>query len=196
MRILKALSNRLSPRWLPALRVLSAVSVLSVVAAGCQVGLPFDLARDVQVDVAAQGDAGMLFHLDLAEAAALQATGHGPLRSLTLDSADVTVTQVDTDAGINQAKSLSGTLRLRPAGTAAGDSAADAVVGTFSGLALKPGAVAHLEGTESASALLLAAYEKDGRFQVALDCTLDDGRPAHVVLWLALHASAGYHSGP
>ena len=28
----------------------------------------------------------MLFHLDLAEAAAMQAKGHGPVRSLTLDS--------------------------------------------------------------------------------------------------------------
>ena len=191
MRIPDALSTFSPPRWL-----LAVCAGLSGLVAGCQVGLPFDLARDAQVDVAAHGNVGMLFHLDLAEAAALQATGHGPLRSLTLESADVTVTQVDTDAGLNEAKSVSGTLRLRPAGAAASDSAADAVVGTFSGLALKPGAVAHLEGTESASALLLAAHGKDGRFQVALDCTLDDGRPAHVVLWLALHASAGYHSGP
>jgi hypothetical protein len=188
MRDPDALPTRGSPRW-----PLALCALLSL-AAGCQVGVPFDLARDVQVDVAATDEVGMLFHLDLAEAGALQTSGHGPWRSITLDSADVTVTQVDTDAGLNEAKSVSGTLRLRPAGAAAGE--ADVVVGTFSGLSLKAGAVAHLEGTEAASALLLAAHEKDGRFQVALDCTLDDGHPAHVVLWLALHASAGYRSGP
>ena len=176
---------RLSP-LLPA-------AALCALLAGCQVGLPFDLARDVQVDETASDSVGMLFHLDLAEAAALQTAGRGPVRALTLDSADVTVTQVDTDAGQNQAKSVSGTLRLRPAG--ATGTSGDAVVGSFAGLRLQPGAVAHLEGTEAASALLLAAHAKDGRFQVALDCTLDDGRPAHVVLWVALHASAGYHSG-
>ena len=187
MRDANALSTRGTPLWPLALCALCSAT------AGCQAGVPFDLSRDVQVDVAATDNVAMLFHLDLAEAAALQAKGHGPVRSLTLDSADVTVTQVDTDAGVNEAKSVSGTLRLRTAGAAASD--ADAVVGTFSGLSLKPGAVAHLEGTGTASALLLAAHEKDGRFLVALDCTLDDGRPAHVVLWLALHVSAGYHSG-
>lgn len=178
---------RLSPLWpLP----------LALLLAGCQVGLPFDLARDVQVDVVATDKVGMLFHLDLAEAGALQAAEHRTLTSLTLDSADVTVTQVDTAEGLNEAKSVSGTLRLRPAGTAANADAAGAVVGTFSGLSLKPGAVAHLEGNEAASALLLAAHQKDGRFLLALDCTLDDGRPAHVVLWLSLHASATWRSGP
>ena len=165
-----------------------------VLCSGCRLSRLFDLARDVEIDETHAQSVGLSMQLDLAEATELRAPHPGELASLSLDSADVTVTQVDTAAGENQVQSLSGVLRLRPDGAA--DASHDVVVGSFAALQLRPGAAAHLPGSPEAGALLLAAHNRQGRFQALLDFDLEGGRSAHLVLWIALHASAGYDAGP
>ena len=168
----------------------NALSLLVLALAGCQLSKPFDLDRDVEIDESHGQSVALLFHLDLAEA--------GPLRdapsALSLESVDVTVTQVDTAGGANDVRSVNGALRLRPDGAV--DDSQDVAVGRFAGLAMTPGATAHLPGNSEVGKLLLAAHHGTGRFKAAVALELEGGHEAHLVLWISLHVSADYDTGP
>ena len=175
-------------------QIAAAVSIaLALGSSGCRVSRFFDLGRDVEVDESHSQSVGLLLGLDLAEAAALKAAHPGDVAALSLDSADLTVTQVDTSSGANDVRSVSGELRLRPEG--AQDASLDLIVGRFTGLQLRAGETVHLAGSPATSALLQAAHNGSGRFKAAVDLDLEGGRAAHVVFWIALHASVDYDAG-
>ena len=189
-RSLAAVEVEMRRTWIKAALSL----LLAASSSGCRVSRLFDLGRDVEVDESHGQSVGLVLSLDLAESATLRAAHPGDLAALSLDSAELTVTQVDTSSGSNDVQSVSGELRLRPDGAA--DSARDLVVGRFRGLQLRPGTTVHLPGTPETSALLFSAHNGNGRFKAAVDLDLEGGRAAHVVFWIALHASADYDVGP
>ena len=163
---------------------------LAAASSGCQLSTLFDLNRDVQIDETHSQSVDLLLRLNLAEGLNLGEGREARLSAFTLDSADVTVSQIDTAAGTNDVRALSGRLWLRPDG--ATDDSGDVLVGAIEGLALQKGATARLAGTAEAGAMLLAAHRKSGRFQAVVNLSMDGGRAAHVVLWISLHATAGY----
>ena len=166
------------------------LALIAAAASGCELHSLFDLDRAVEIDETRSQSVDLLLQLDLAEGGKPGVGQDGSPSAISLDSADVTVSQVDTSAGTNEASALAGTLSLRPAG--ASDDSSDVVLGSLAGLSLKQGATASLKGTPDSAALLLAAHRAGGRFQLVCNLTLPGGRSAHVVLFISLHLAAGY----
>lgn len=172
---------RTSPSWM-LLALLAAAA-----SSGCELHSLFDLDRAVEIDETRSPNVDLLLQLDLAEGARQQATTPS---TIALDSADVTISQIDTSAGINEVRALGGAISLRPAG--AMDDARDVVIGTISGLPLKKGATARIGGSPESAALLLAAHRAGGRFQLVCNLNFEGGAAAHLVLFISLHVTAGY----
>jgi len=160
---------------------------------GCELHSLFDLDRAVEIDETRSANVDLLLQLDLAEGGRPAVGQASSPSSMALDSADVTISQIDTSAGVNEVRALGGTLSLRPTGAV--DGAGDVVLGSIGGLELKKGATARINGSPGSAALLLAAHRGGGRFQLVCNLNLEGGSAAHLVLFISLHVTAGYDQG-
>jgi hypothetical protein len=110
------------------------------------------------------------------------------IRSLDLDSADVTITRVN--AG-NRARFLNGTLALRR--KLADPPANDVKMGDLVNFAVTANNTVRLPGNPALDAFLLEQLHNGGTFYVIVNGTVDNA--TDIVLDLDLHASIGYDAG-
>jgi len=109
------------------------------------------------------------------------------IKSLDLDSADVTVAKVYTD---NAATIVNGTVKLRKDAS----DPAPVTVGTLSSFNITQGATVRLPGSPAIDAFLLQQLQSAGTFDVMVDGMINNA-PVHVDLTVVLHASLGYETG-
>ncbi len=163
--------------------------------AACVINLNFDVPRTFTVDVApiATGTFSQEFPVDFSGQAEVQ-QHKGSIDSLSFESMDLTVTQVNTSAGNNTLTVItSGSIALRPDG--ATDASKDVAVGTLSNFTIVVGTTAHLKGSPALDAFLLQAVKGTGKFAIELTATTGSGNQAHFVLQSTLHAGLGYNTG-
>ncbi|HUJ24618.1 MAG TPA: hypothetical protein VLW85_01265 [Myxococcales bacterium] len=154
-----------------------------------------NIAIDMQKNIAVQTQAGIT-SIDQQQAINLNDypdyTAHkGNIKSLDLDSADVTVASVDPS---NKAtKVISGSLKLRQNCT---DSPAnDIIVGTqLSNFSLAANSTIKLPGSPELDTFLMNQVNGAGTFCVIVDGSID-AAPVNVTLSVTLHASLGYDTG-
>ncbi|MGE5048063.1 MAG: hypothetical protein ACM3PC_05820 [Deltaproteobacteria bacterium] len=173
--------NRRLPR-------LALAFVCLAVLPACVVNLSFDMDQsNVALQSPAAGSASKSIQVDLGKSREV-AEHKDNIKSLDLDSVDVTVTSVN--AG-NQAKVLNGTLALRR--NAADPAANDVKVGDIVNLPVVAGSTVRIKGNPALDAFLLEQLHNGGTFFVVANGTVDNR--ADMVLDLNLHASMGYDAG-
>lgn len=171
------MNRRLAPLALTACAALCA----------CTLNLTFDIDEpNVAVVTPAGGSATLQWPVDLSQYK--EVTDHkNNIRSLDLDSADITVTNVNA---ANQATTVSGTLALRKAPTDPPDT--DLKIGDIPAMPVQKGSTAHLKGNAMVDAFLLQQFQNGGTFTVVMTGAVD--KKADFVLDVVLHASVAYDS--
>lgn len=111
------------------------------------------------------------------------------IKSLDLDSADVTVTKVYSD---NAATLVTGSVQLKK--NAADATETPVVVGTLTNFSLTPNSTVRLPGSPAIDAFLLQQLQSAGSFDVIVSGSVNNA-PVHIDLAVTLHASLGYDSG-
>jgi hypothetical protein len=161
--------------------------------AGCVINLNFDIPRSFQIDVpVANGTFSQTFPVDFSQQAEIQ-QHKGSIDSLSFESLDLTVTQVNTSLGTNTLTALSGTVSLRPDG--ATDASMDVLVGTLTNFPITLNSTVNLKGSPALDAFLLQAVKGTGKFSIIVTGTPASGNQAHFVLLSTLHAGLGYNTG-
>src|SRR5471030_1527623 len=145
--------------------------------AACVVNLSFDMNKQFPINSTASGSISQTQTVTLSDYSAIN-DHKGNIKSLDLDSADVTVTTVN--AGTTATK-VSGTLSLR-ASTAPSDGSQDVLVGTLTNVPIAVGSKVTLPGTPSLDAFLLAEVQSAGTFTAIFNGTVDGAKigRAHV----------------
>ena len=163
--------------------------------AACVVNIAIDMQKDLTVQTT-----GSALTVNNTQAINLNDypdfTAHkGNIKSLDLDSADVTVKTVN--AG-NAATKVSGSVTLRPGplnnGQCPTDNSHDVAVGSLSNFPLTAGSTTKLPGTPELDAFLMSLVTGDGTFCAVVSGTID-AAPVNVTLSVTLHASLGYDTG-
>ncbi len=113
----------------------------------------------------------------------------GSIKSLDLDSADVTVASIDPS---NHATKVSGTVTLRQ--NCSDAPANDVSVGSLTNFPITVGSTTRLPGTPALDAFLMNQVNGAGIFCVVVNGTID-AAPVNVTLNVTLHASLGYDTG-
>jgi acetaldehyde dehydrogenase (acetylating) len=169
--------RRLAPLALTALAALCA----------CTLNLTFDIDQpNVAVVTPAGGSATTQWSVDLSQYK--EVTDHkNSIRSLDLDSADITVTKVNA---ANQATTMSGTLALRKAPTDPPDG--DLKIADVQPMSVQEGSTTHIKGNAMVDAFLLQQFQNGGTFTVVMTGAVD--KKADFVLDVVLHASVAYDS--
>ena len=111
------------------------------------------------------------------------------IKSLDLDSADVTVTKVYSD---NAATVLTGSVQLKK--NAADLTETPVVVGQLTNFPLTLNSTVRLPGSPAIDAFLLQQLQSAGSFDVIIDGSINSA-PAHLDLTVLMHASLGYDTG-
>ncbi|GAC1346988.1 MAG: hypothetical protein NVSMB23_25550 [Myxococcales bacterium] len=182
---------------IPRARLVLPTALLLGLAA-CVINLNFDIPRTFTVDVPTivSGSFTQQFAVDFSQQPEVQ-QHKGSIDSLSLDSLDLTVSQVDTAAGKNTLQSIaSATVALRPDG--ATDATKDVAVGTLTNFAIAVGTTAHLKGSPALDAFMLQAVKGTGKFSIVLGATTNangGAAAAHFVLQATMHAGLGYNTG-
>lgn len=114
----------------------------------------------------------------------------GSIKSLDLDSADVTVATIDPS---NKATKVSGSLKLRQS-CADTNAANDVTVGTLTNFPITLNSTTKLPGTPQLDTFLMNQVNGAGTFCVIVSGTID-AAPVNVTLNVTLHASLGYDTG-
>jgi hypothetical protein len=163
---------------------LAAAAALSA----CTLNLGFDIDHpNVPVVTPGPATASSTWVVDLAQYK--EVTDHkNNIRSLDLDSMDVTVTQVN---GPNRAATLSGSVWLRK--TLIDPPTNDVKIGDITNLPVQQGSTTHLKGNGLVDAFLLQQLQNGGTFTVVMSGTVEN--QADFVLDVMLHASLAYDSG-
>jgi hypothetical protein len=168
----------------PTPRLLLGLACCAALVA-CTVSLSFDFD---QANVAVQfagSSVNTTVPIDLSTQSDIQAH-KGNIQSISLNSADVTVTAVN--AG-NSATAISGTVVLRPDG--ATDASHDVTVGTLSNFSIATGSTVHLVGSPALDALVLSTVKGSGKATALISGT-SVGSTGNFVLDLKLHLSMDY----
>jgi hypothetical protein len=167
-----------------------AVSTLSLcMLAACVVNIAIDMQRPVQVVTDSVTTAvNQTQPINLNDYPDF-VSHKGNVKSLDLDSADVTVTTIDPS---NHATKVSGTVKLRQ--NCSDAPANDVSVGTLSNFALTSGSTTKLPGTPALDQFLMAQVQGNGAFCVVVVGDID-AAPVNVTLSVTLHASLGYDAG-
>lgn len=157
--------------------------------AACIVNLSFDMQKTIavqsQAGVASVSQSQLVNLSDYSEI-----NDHkDSIKSLDLDSADVTVATVNP---ANKATTVTGTVKLRKVLT--DPPANDVAVGSLTNFSLAQGTTVKLPGSPALDAFLLQQLQTAGSFYVIIDGSLDQA-PADLVLNVTLHASLGYDTG-
>jgi hypothetical protein len=111
------------------------------------------------------------------------------IKSLDLDSADVTVTKVYSD---NAATLVNGSVQLKR--NAADPNETPVAVGTLTNFSVTANRTVRLPGSPAVDAFLLQQLQSAGSFDVIVVGTVDNA-PIHIDLVVTLHASLGYDTG-
>jgi hypothetical protein len=166
--------------------LLAALFLLPLAA--CVVNLVFDIDKQFQVVSAAPGTVSQTQTVNLADYQEIN-DHKGNIKSLDLESADVTVTAVN--AG-NVASVVSGTLVLRGSG-APSDGSQDVLVGTLTNFSIRAGSTVRLPGSPALDAFLFQELQSSGQFSAILTGTVDGA--TDIAVDVKLHASLAYDSG-
>ena len=154
-----------------------------IALAACVVNLSFDMEQSgIALIAPSAGSATQSVLVDLGNSSDVRAH-QKDIRSLDLDSADVTITDVKAD---NAAKTLSLTLWLRK-------NLEDAPINDVQGFTVAPQGTRRIPGNPAVDAFLLERLHDGGKFYVIVAGTTD--AKTDLVLDLNLHASMGYDSG-
>jgi hypothetical protein len=167
-------------------RNLIALLALAPLAA-CVVNLSFDIDKQLTLASQQAGAISQTQTVNLSDYAAIR-DHKGNIKSLDLDSADVTVLTVLSG---NTSTTVSGTLVLRPGGVT--DASQDVQVGTLTNFSTTQGSTVKLPGTPQLDAFLLAQVQAAGTFSAILNGTVNG--VTNLVIDVDLHASLGYDSG-
>ncbi len=159
-----------------------------VALAGCVVNLSFDLDQPgIALITPTSGSASQSLLVDLGNSQDVRAH-QKDIRSLDLDSADVTMTEVKAD---NLATKLSLTLWLRK--DFADPPANDVKVADVQDFTVARQATRRIPGNPAVDAFLLERLQNGGKFYLIVSGTTDN--KTDLVLDVNLHASMGYDSG-
>ncbi len=169
-----------------ARRLATAISCAAVVA--CVVNLNFDMDQQtLALSAPGQGSIAQSVQIDLGKYPEV-ASHRNDIRSLDLDSVDVTITDVKAD---NLAKSLTLTLAVRK--DLSDPPSGDLAVGTLNEFPVMKQATRRLAGNPALDAFLLDRLANGGTFWLVVTGTTDD--VTDIVLDANLHASIAYDSG-
>ena len=168
-------------------RRLALAGVCLAALAACVVNLSFDLDQPgVPLVTAAAGAASTSTLIDLGNSNDIR-THRNDIRSLDLESVDVTITEVKSD---NQAANLSGTLTLRKD---LGDASTEVKVGDLQSFPVLLQSTKRIKGNPAVDAFLLERLHDGGKFYAIMSGTTDGA--TDIVLDVLLHASMGYETG-
>jgi hypothetical protein len=171
-----------------ALRTALATSGLCTLAA-CIVNLSFDMPQTFTV-LTASGVTSLSQTQHVVLSSYKEINDHkNNIKSLDLDSADVTVTKVYGD---NAATFVNGSVQLKK--NAADTTETPVGVGTLTNFSLAPNNTVRLPGSPAIDAFLLQQLQTAGSFDVIVNGTINNA-PIHIDLAVTLHASLGYDSG-
>jgi hypothetical protein len=115
----------------------------------------------------------------------------GNVKSLDLDSADVTVATIDPS---NHATKVSGTVKLRQSCDAVSATNVEVPVGTLTNFPITAGSTTKLPGNAQLDTFLMNQVNGAGTFCVIVAGSID-AAPVNVTLAVTLHASLGYDTG-
>jgi len=168
-------------------RLALAIACASL-AGACVVNLSFDMdQRGVALLTAGAGAVSASAPVDLTKQPDIEAH-RADIRSLDLDSLDVTITAVNLG---NQAKQLNLTLSLRKSLTDPPEN--DVAVGDVAAFPVIPNATRHIPGNPKLDAFLLERLNGDGQFHLIVNGTTDG--KTDVIVDINLHASMAYDTG-
>src|SRR6266478_356376 len=168
-------------------RRFALAAVCLAALAACVVNLSFDMDQPgIALVTSAAGAASTSTLVDLGNSNDIR-THRSDIRSLDLESADVTITDVKPD---NLASFLSGTLTLRKD---LGDPSTEVKVGDLQNFQVIKNSVRHIKGNPAVDAFLLERLNDGGKFYAIMSGTTDG--LTDIVLDVLLHASMGYETG-
>jgi len=168
-------------------RRLALAAVCLAALAACVVNLSFDLDQPgVPLVTATAGAASTSTLIDLGNSNDIR-THRNDIRSLDLESLDVTITEVKQD---NLAQNLSGTLTLR---RDLGDPSTEVKVGDLQSFPVLLQSTKRIKGNPAVDAFLLERLNDGGKFYAIVSGTTDGA--TDIVFDLLLHASMGYDTG-
>jgi hypothetical protein len=157
--------------------------------AACVVNLGFDMSRTVAV--ASAGGATSISQtqaVNLSDYKEIQ-EHKGSIRSLDLDSADISVQTVNA---ANRATVVNGTMLVRKSLTDANE--VPVTVGTLNNFKISQGSTVRLPGSPALDAFLTQQVTNGGSFYIVVQGNIDQA-PIDVVLNVTMHASLGYDAG-
>jgi hypothetical protein len=173
------MGRRIVPRLALAAVCLGAV-------AACVVNLSFDMDQPGIPLQSPGGPVSQSALFDLGNSSDVRAH-QNDIRSLDLESVDVTITAVN--AG-NLAQTLNATLALRKDAT---DPATEVKIGDVTGFQVQRNARQQIKGNPALDAFLLERLHDGGKFYLLVSGTSD--AKTDLVLDVVLHASMGYETG-
>ena len=174
-------------------RLLVPATLLAGLAA-CAINLDFDMPQTEQVDASGATAFMQVYAVDLSQQPAVQ-QHKDSVQSLGLNSADLSITSVNTNGGTNTVQTITGVFCLRADGAPA-DGSQDVLIGQLSNFRILPSTSLHLNGSPALDALLLAAVKGSGKFSVVVNVMhVEGGTEAHFVIQATLHAALGYNTG-
>ena len=169
-----------------ARRLAPAIACAALVA--CVVNLNFDMDQQgLALTTPGQGAVLANVEVDLTKYPDI-ASHRGDIRSLDLDSVDVTITDVKPD---NQAKTLSLSLAVRK--NLDDDPAGDLAVGPLSAFPVMKQSTRRLSGNPALDAFLLERLGSGGTFWLIVTGSTDN--QTDIVLDANMHASMAYDTG-
>jgi len=165
--------------------VLAAVCLVALAA--CVVNLSCDMDQPgIPLQTSAAGAASTSTLVDLGNSNDTR-THRSDIRSLDLESVDVTITEIKPG---NVAGNLAGTLTLRKD---LGDPSTEVKVGDLQNFPVLPQSTKRIKGNPAVDAFLLERLHDGGKFYAIISGTTDGA--TDIVLDVLLHASMGYETG-
>jgi hypothetical protein len=168
-------------------RRFALAAVCLAALAACVVNLSFDMDQPgIPLQTSAAGAASTSTLVDLGNSNDIR-THRNDIRSLDLESVDVTITEVKPG---NVAAILSGTLTLRKD---LGDPSTEVKVGDLPNFPVLVQSTKRIKGNPAVDAFLLERLHDGGKFYAIMSGTTDGA--TDIVLDVLLHASMGYETG-
>jgi hypothetical protein len=168
-------------------RRFALAAVCLAALAACVVNLSFDMDQPgIALVTSAAGAASTSTLVDLGNSNDIR-THQNDIRSLDLESVDVTITDVKPG---NQATTLSGSLTLRKD---LGDPSTEVKVGDLQSFLVLVQSTKRIKGNPAVDAFLLERLHDGGKFYAIMNGTTDGA--TNIVLDILLHASMGYETG-
>lgn len=166
----------------------AALAVLCTLAA-CVVNLSFDMQKSIPVATVGTGTSLSQTQLvNLSDYKEIQ-EHKDSIKSLTLDSADVTVQTVNP---ANRARVVNGTMLVRK--TLNDPAETPIPVGALTNFSLTQNSSVRLPGSPALDAFLFQQLQSGGTFYVVVQGAIDQA-PADVVLSVTMHSNIAYGTG-